>query len=240
MIKSTGKSLSDYFAQAGRKVEVRAASDRTGDPFSAALRQAMADRQPQPATPGTGLTIRDYLAIVSRPSSQPETTGTSSLSEATESVAVDPEASKNVDGALLRSEEERPAGLLDSSIRDASRKYRLSEALIRSVIRNESNFQPEAVSPAGAQGLMQLMPATARELGVENPFDIRQNIDGGSKYLRRMMDLFEGDLEKTLAAYNAGPGTVRRYDGVPPYPETRSYIRRVLSDLGNEPATLTA
>ena len=85
-----------------------------------------------------------------------------------------------------------------------------------------------AVSRAGAQGLMQLMPATAKELGVTKPFDIDQNIDGGSRYLRKMLDTFDGDVKQALAAYNAGPGTVRKYAGNVPYPETIQYIDRVL------------
>jgi soluble lytic murein transglycosylase-like protein len=121
---------------------------------------------------------------------------------------------------------------IDQAVRNASRRYGLSAGLIRSVIRHESNFDPQARSPAGAQGLMQLMPATAQELGVSDPFDIQQNIDGGSRYLRHMLDQFDGDLRKALAAYNAGPGTVRRYGGVPPYPETRNYVRKVMSSCG--------
>ena len=118
---------------------------------------------------------------------------------------------------------------IDQTADAAARRYDLPAGLVKSVIRHESNFDPRAVSPAGAQGLMQLMPATARELGVNDPFDIRQNIDGGCRYLRRMLDHFDGDVRKALAAYNAGPGTVRRYGGVPPYPETRRYVRKVMS-----------
>ena len=117
---------------------------------------------------------------------------------------------------------------IDRCIADASLKYRLPHALIRGVVQAESGFDPAAVSPAGAMGLMQLMPATAAELGVADPFDIEQNIDGGSRYLRRMIDRFGGDIKTALAAYNAGPGTVRRYNGSVPYAETRRYVERVI------------
>lgn len=118
---------------------------------------------------------------------------------------------------------------IETSIFKASRKYGLPVNLIKSVIRAESNFQVKAVSHAGAQGLMQLMPATARELGVKNPFNIEENIDGGSRYLRKMLDLFGGDLKLALAAYNAGPEAVIKYGRkVPPYRETQLYVKRVL------------
>ena len=118
---------------------------------------------------------------------------------------------------------------IKNSILKAAQKYDLPVNLIKSVIRAESNFQVKAVSRAGAQGLMQLMPATARELGVKNPLNIEQNIDGGSRYLRKMLDNFGGDLKLALAAYNAGPEAVIKYGGkVPPYRETQQYVRRVL------------
>lgn len=121
-----------------------------------------------------------------------------------------------------------PDGLIDRSVFKAARKYNLNPDLIRAVIRAESNFQVDAKSPAGAQGLMQLMPATARELGVTNSFDIDQNIDGGSRYLRQMLDRYAGDLKMALSAYNAGPGNVDKYGGRVPFAETRQYVDRVL------------
>ena len=114
------------------------------------------------------------------------------------------------------------------NVQKAAARYNLPPELINGVIRAESNFQVRAVSSAGAQGLMQLMPATAKELGVTNPFDVEQNIDGGARYLRKMLDRFEGNVPKALAAYNAGPGTVMKYNGRVPYPETRQYVKRVL------------
>jgi soluble lytic murein transglycosylase-like protein len=117
---------------------------------------------------------------------------------------------------------------IEKSIHKAARKYNLSPELIRGVIQAESNFRVDAVSRAGAQGLMQLMPATAKELGVTKPLDIEQNIDGGAHYLRKMLDRFGGDVKLALAAYNAGPGTVRKYAGNVPYRETIQYVDRVL------------
>jgi soluble lytic murein transglycosylase-like protein len=117
---------------------------------------------------------------------------------------------------------------IEKSILKAASKYDLPPGLIKGVIRAESNFQVDAVSRAGAQGLMQLMPATAKELGVTKPFNIDQNIDGGSRYLRKMLDSFGGDVKLALAAYNAGPGTVRKFSGNVPYRETIQYVNRVL------------
>ncbi|MBU4053295.1 MAG: lytic transglycosylase domain-containing protein, partial [Proteobacteria bacterium] len=117
---------------------------------------------------------------------------------------------------------------IDSCIELASQKYDVPSELIRGIIKAESGFKPDVVSPAGARGLMQLMPGTAEDLGVKNPFDIYENIDGGVRYFKQMMNKFDGDVKLSLAAYNAGPGAVERYEGVPPYRETQRYIRKVM------------
>jgi len=116
---------------------------------------------------------------------------------------------------------------LESLINHFADKFRLDAALIKAVIKVESDFNPRVVSSKGAQGLMQLMPGTAKEVGVSNPFDPSQSIYGGSLYLRKMLDSFDRNLDYALAAYNAGPTTVKRYGGIPPYKETQNYVKRV-------------
>jgi soluble lytic murein transglycosylase-like protein len=116
----------------------------------------------------------------------------------------------------------------DELIRDTARVYGVEPALVKAVIRVESGFDPEAVSPKGAQGLMQLMPVTARSHGVSDVQDPRENIRGGVRHLRRLLDRFNNDYKLAVAAYNAGSTAVRRHGGLPPYAETRQYVDRVL------------
>ena len=202
-----------------------------------------------------GLTIADYRArpVISKSRFRPQSThidaalkhtATNQFSERmmTPAIKNDPLSNHSFSGHDFKNIE--PVGpdntanqqqtvltdrqIIAHNVNKAAAKYNLQPALINAVIRAESNFKVRAVSSAGARGLMQLMPATAKELGVENSFDIEQNIDGGAKYLRKMLDRFGGNVRKALAAYNAGPGTVIKYNGRVPYPETRQYVKRVL------------
>jgi len=116
-----------------------------------------------------------------------------------------------------------------------AQQYSIDPRLVQAIITVESNFDPHAVSRAGAQGLMQLMPTTAARYRVEDPFDPHANIEGGILYLRDLLRMFPGDLRHVLAAYNAGEGTVQQYGGVPPYPETQRYVERVLALYGAFP-----
>jgi len=123
---------------------------------------------------------------------------------------------------------------LPDLVTSPSRRYHLDPDLVNSVIHAESDFNPHAISPKGAQGLMQLMPETSLRLGVRNAFDPGANVDGGTRYLRELLVRYNFDMIKALAAYNAGPERVERYAGVPPYPETRAYVARIVRDFNRK------
>jgi hypothetical protein len=127
-----------------------------------------------------------------------------------------------------------PQTNLTDVVNQASGRYRLDPDLVNSVIKAESDFKVHAVSPKGAQGLMQLMPGTASELGVPNAFDAQANVEGGTKYLRELLERYNFDLVKALAAYNAGPQRVEQFGGVPPYHETRAYVARIVKDFNKK------
>src|SRR5215470_17673901 len=130
----------------------------------------------------------------------------------------------------------RPQNDLNTVVNEASGRYRLDPDLVNSVIKAESGFNVHAISRKGAQGLMQIMPGTASQLGVGNSFDAQANVEGGTKYLRALMEKYNFDMVKALAAYNAGPQRVERFGGVPPYYETKAYVARVVRDFNKKKA----
>ncbi|MFC7394117.1 lytic transglycosylase domain-containing protein [Scopulibacillus cellulosilyticus] len=123
---------------------------------------------------------------------------------------------------------------INAYINEAAKKYNVDPKLLQSVIKHESGGNTYCTSPAGAQGLMQLMPDTARALGVSDPYDPKQNIEGGAKYLRHLLDQFNNDPSLALAAYNAGPGNVQKFGGIPPFKETQNYVKNVLATYYHE------
>jgi soluble lytic murein transglycosylase-like protein len=136
--------------------------------------------------------------------------------------------------ALKPSAKAGPAIPLNDVVNTASATYHLDPDLVNSVIHAESGFNPHAVSPKGARGLMQLMPNTASQMGVNDIFDPAANVDGGSRYLRELLERYNFDLVKALAAYNAGPQRVEQYQGVPPFRETRAYVAKIVHDYNKK------
>ena len=155
--------------------------------------------------------------------------------------AEDPASSPDAKAGKLRpASVAKPGGVpprpvdLSRVVNDASGRYRLDPDLVNSVIKAESDFKVRAVSPKGAQGLMQLMPGTAAQLGVPNAFDPEANVDGGTRYLRELLERYNFDLVKALAAYNAGTHRVEQFGGVPPYYETRAYVAKIVKDFNKK------
>jgi Rod binding domain-containing protein len=146
---------------------------------------------------------------------------------------VKPEISEGQQNAIRRNDSVAVQDSINTAIDEASRKYELPRNLLEAVIKAESSGNPNAVSSKGAKGLMQLIDSTAAEMGVKDQFDPEQNIMGGAKYIRKLLDHFEGDLKLTLAAYNAGPGNVQKFGGIPPFSETRNYVDKVIKYMND-------
>ncbi|MBK5255510.1 MAG: lytic transglycosylase domain-containing protein [Vicinamibacteria bacterium] len=144
---------------------------------------------------------------------------------------VDPEPAAAPAAVMGDAVEDGAERTLEEMVAGAAHKYALPRSLVRAVARAESAFNAAVISPKGAQGVMQLMPGTARELGVRDAFDAGENIDAGARLLRQLLEKYEGRVAEALAAYNAGQGAVARHHGIPPYRETRGYIRKVVKDF---------
>jgi soluble lytic murein transglycosylase-like protein len=162
------------------------------------------------------------------------------LATATTATAASATTATATTGLAVTGVSELPADVpFGAEITAAAKKHGIDPALLAGLVKQESGFNPNAGSPAGARGLTQLMPGTAAGLGVSNVLDPIQNLDGGAKYLRQQLDAFGGDVTRALAAYNAGPGAVQRYGGVPPYAETQNYVRIVQANAAQYRAAAT-
>lgn len=243
----TRLTIQDYFKQKGlvfqSQKSVQATADAKSASVSAPFAKALAEAQASPAGKVRGLSIQDYMqrripshrtAVADTvpsaavwPSPIPSFPKVITARHSVSKMKPQAEAPPSEQAPIEKPQSEDQRKIL-ASIDRAAVQFGLPAALIKAVVKAESNYQVRAVSPAGAQGLMQLMPSTARELGVTDPFDIDQNIRGGAQYLRNMLDQFDGDLHLALSAYNAGPGTVARYAGNVPYAETQAYVQRVI------------
>ncbi len=237
-------TIQDYFKRANpaacgrqRRSHCPKASRAGSVDFSSALKTAKIAGQKS----RRGRCLQDYFknpVSTLRPWATQSALPVASRPKATPSVAMVNRTDLIDSTGATQSTQSSDADLIQAGIHKAAARYDLPPALIQAVIRAESNFEVRAVSPAGAMGLMQLMPATASALGVEDAFDIEQNIDGGARYLRRMLRQFNGDLKLALSAYNAGPGTVAKYNGHVPFSETQAYVARVLRYVRQNPADI--
>lgn len=202
MIVNNWTALLELSALKSNKPSLESTSDNTLTAFSRILSDYLS---------GTGHAI-DYQPVPSKTSGMP--------------------AIGQLPGAINSSPLEASAftgrtSEIDEMVKKAAEKFGVDEKMIHAVISQESGYNPLAVSGAGAMGLMQLMPSTARSLGVTNALDPKQNIEGGTKYLKQMLDRYNGDVSLALAAYNAGVGNVQKYGGIPPFKETQNYVKNI-------------
>jgi len=182
---------------------------------------------PKPANPAAASSRASTAAATTTPAAS--ATATDPSADATGTATADQPAA----GSDASNTSKPAPQTLDQMVKEVAARYNVDPDLVKAVVTTESNWNPHAVSRTGAQGLMQLVPSTARDLGVHNAFDPQQNLDGGVRYLRMLLERYDGDLDKALAAYNAGPGAVDRAGGVPHIAETESYVRHVTATYRN-------
>lgn len=182
----------------------------------------------------SALSFLEVLQNLQNAQSGTTTGSTASATASSASTAYAAPSAEASDSAKNSSKSKLSAGAeMDAMFERAAEKYNVNVDLLKAIGKAESNFNAKAVSPAGAIGVMQLMPGTARSLGVSDPYDAQQNIMGGAKYISQMLDRYDGDVSLALAAYNAGPGNVDKYDGIPPFTETQNYVKRVTGYMGD-------
>ena len=190
--------------------------------------QAIAGTGMPPDVAAASERVRQLQTLIAQASqaSSPTFSSASALPATTPGTA--PGFAEALQTATAASAPSGSSGAYDSMIASAAARYGIDPAILHGLIQQESGFDPNATSSAGAMGLTQLMPGTASSLGVANPLDPSESIEGGARYLSQMLGDFSGNVNDALAAYNAGPGAVKQYGGVPPYPETQDYVTKVL------------
>ena len=183
--------------------------------------------------------VQELEAMISPPAPVPTTTSTSTSPSASPFAAQLSAAQAATSPVATAASAPSGANPYEAQIEAAAQRNGIDPSLLRNLVRAESNFNPRATSGAGAMGLTQLMPGTAAGLGVTNAYDPVQSLEGGAKFLRQMLDQFGGDPAKALAAYNAGPGAVQKYGGVPPYAETQAYVQKIMGWMAQDHTAAT-
>jgi len=225
-------SVSDILNQKISEIQSRLPV-KMNTPASQSFAEVLANQQSTPTEKDTDTQTQSSIAKLPNTEEADLKEIKSTLTNKSNNNVLRAELSRASSTSTIPKDKIKQMQLINNAIDVSSQKYGVDADLIRAVIKQESGFNPYSLSSAGAQGLMQLMPGTADGLGVTNPWDIEQNIDGGTKYLKYQLASFNGDIKLALAAYNAGPYAVKKYNGIPPYAETQNYVQIVLNNYEN-------